>query len=437
MSAICLIVSSTSFSTLKDHFDFCPYFRRVKNKYDIAVIGGGAAGFFAAIEAASAGQQVVLLEKTNKLLTKVEVSGGGRCNVTHDCPYPNQLVKFYPRGGKSLRKAFEQFGPKDTVAWFEERGVPLKTESDGRMFPVSDSSQTIIDCLTAAARNAGVEIRMRTEVESITPENESGFVLALKSAEPLKCGKVIVTTGGFNKAAGYGFVEQLGVKVVPPVPSLFTFNVPDSDLKDLMGLSIPQGTVQIPGTKWKEDGPVLITHWGFSAPAVIKLSAWAAIDLHQRNYHFPILINWTGVGEEAVRETIQEFRETGLRKTIFAHPRFDIPSRLWERLCEKAGIEPSMKHGELPAKIRNRWVEVLVRCPYEVRGKTTFKEEFVTCGGVALSEVNIKTFESKSIPGLFFAGEVLNADGLTGGFNFQHAWTSGFLAGRDAAKRIS
>lgn len=404
---------------------FCP----VKNNYDIAVIGGGAAGFFAAIHAAEKGKSVVLLEKTNKLLTKVLVSGGGRCNVTHDCTYPSQLVKKYPRGGKALHKGFERFGPKETEAWFEKRGVALKTESDGRMFPVTDDSQTIADCLMKAAAKAKVEIRQGCDVEAIKPEKTGGFALKLKSAETINCGKVIVTTGGFNKRSGYGFIEQLGIQVVPPVPSLFTFNVPDSDLKDLMGLSVPNGTVQIPGSKWKEEGPVLITHWGFSAPAVIKLSAWAAIDLHKRKYDFSILINWTGKGEEEVRGEFQELRSSGPRKTIVAHPRFEISARLWERLCEKAGITGIMRYGELPAKTRNRFVEVLVRCPYAVHGKTTFKEEFVTCGGVDLKEINLLTFESKSYSGLYFAGEVLNVDGVTGGFNFQHAWTSGYLAG--------
>jgi predicted Rossmann fold flavoprotein len=290
-----------------------------------------------------------------------------------------------------------------------------------------------VDCLLNAARKAGVEIKLQSEVKSIQPNNGGGFTLVVNDGEKLACSKVIVTTGGFNKKEGYGFIAQLGIEVVPPVPSLFTFNVPDSDLKDLMGISVPNGFVQVPGSPWKENGPVLITHWGFSAPAVIKLSAWAAIDLHSRNYQFPILINWTGLGEEEVQAEFQKFRETGLRKTIVAHPRFNIPARLWEKLCEKAGVSETLPHGELPAKTRNRLVEMLVRCPYSVQGKTTFKEEFVTCGGVDLREVNLKTFESKRIPGLYFAGEVLNVDGVTGGFNFQHAWTSGFLSGKAAA----
>lgn len=406
----------------------------MNNSYEIAIIGGGAAGFFAAIAAAENGNRVVLLEKSNKLLTKVLVSGGGRCNVTHDCSYPSQLVKFYPRGGKSLKKAFGIFGPKETRLWFEKRGVELKTESDGRMFPVTDDSRTIADCLLSEAQKQGVQIRDRSEVENIQPDSEAGFSIKIKSAETLQCAKVIVTTGGFNKVSGYDFIKKLGIEIVPPVPSLFTFNVPDSDLKDLMGLSVPNATVQIPGSKWKENGPVLITHWGFSAPAVIKLSARAAIDLHERNYHFPILINWTGIGEEAVRERLAELRNQHPKKTVYGNAQFDIPARLWEKLCKKAGVETGIRFAELPAKILNRLVEMLIRCSYAVKGKTTFKEEFVTCGGVDLKEVDLTTFESKLLPGLYFAGEVLNVDGLTGGFNFQHAWTSGFLAGSAAGE---
>ncbi len=405
----------------------------MKVQFDVVVIGGGAAGFFAAIHAAQGGQrEVAILEKTSKLLTKVLVSGGGRCNVTHDCMYANKLVKNYPRGGNSLKKAFETFGPTDTVKWFESKGVRLKTEGDGRMFPVSNSSQTIADCLLNEAERAGVDIQIKTEVKAIVPQTGGLFQLETAQGGPIICRKVIVTSGGFSKPETYDFISKLGISIAAPVPSLFTFNVPDSDLKDLMGLSVAKGSVQIPGTGWKQEGPVLITHWGFSAPAVIKLSAWAAIDLNKRSYKFPILINWTGLGEEDVRAALRQMREIHPNKTVKGNACFDISARLWERLCDKAGIVQEVRHAEVPAKSINRLVEMLVRSPFDVSGKTTWKEEFVTCGGVELDEVELHTFESNKIPGLYFAGEVLNVDGITGGFNFQHAWTSGYLAGMSA-----
>lgn len=403
---------------------------------DIAVIGGGASGFFAAIHAASAGSTgVVILEKSNKLLSKVKVSGGGRCNVTHDCTNASQLVQQYPRGGKSLRKGFEKFGVAETRAWFENRGVSLKTEEDGRMFPTTDDSQTIIDCLQNEARKNQVEIRLRTEVTGIQPR-ETGFTMELKNGENLFAKKVIISTGGHNKSGAYDWLRQLGLKIANPLPSLFTFNVPDSDLKDLMGLSVEKGMVQVPGSKWKMEGPLLITHWGFSAPAVIKLSAWAAIDFFERNYQFPILLNWAGKEEQEIRASLSTFREAHPKKVVVGNQLFNISSRLWQRLCEKAGIGADQRYLDLPKKQFNKLVEMLVRSPYQVNGKTTFKEEFVTCGGVELSEINLATFEAKKIPGLYLCGEVLNVDGITGGFNFQHAWTSGYLAGMAAVENI-
>lgn len=405
-----------------------------KTDFNIAVIGGGAAGFFAAIHAADGGKnKVVIFEKTNKLLSKVKVSGGGRCNVTHDCDYPSKLINFYPRGGRSLRKPFEIFGTKKTRQWFETRGVKLKVEEDGRIFPTTDDSQTIIDCLMAESHKNKVSIKLKTEVGKITPADDH-FVLDIKNGNQVYCKKIIVTTGGNNKVQAYDWLKDLGLKIAKPLPSLFTFNVPDSDMKDLQGLSVPAGFVQVPGTKWKQDGPILITHWGFSAPAVIKLSAWAAIDLFERSYQFPILLNWTGLEEEKVREELSSFAQAHPKKVVFTNQLLNIPSRLWQRLCSKAGIESEKRYIDLSKKEFNRLIEMLVRCPYQVNGKTTFKEEFVTCGGVELNEVNLKTFEAKKIPGLFLAGEVLNVDGVTGGFNFQHAWTSGYLSGTSAAQ---
>ncbi len=409
-----------------------PYLRAMpETQIDIAVIGGGAAGFFAAIHAAENGRNVVLFEKSNKLLTKVKVSGGGRCNVTHDCEHTSQLISHYPRGGRSLRKAFNAFGATETRAWFEERGVALKAEEDGRVFPLSDNSQTIIDCLLKETQKAGVQVRMRSEVIRLRPL-DNGFELQLRDGQLLRAKKVIVTSGGHNKMAAYQWLVDLGLKVARPIPSLFTFNVPGSDLKDLMGLSVPQATVQVPGSKWKMVGPLLITHWGFSAPAVIKLSAWAAIDFFERSYQFPILLNWCGQEEEVLRQQLQNFKAAHPKKLVTGNQLFDIPARLWQRLCQKAGISEDQRYLDLSKKQFNRLVEMLLRTPYQVNGKTTFKEEFVTCGGVELSEVELKSFEAKNIPGLYLAGEVLNVDGVTGGFNFQHAWTSGYLAGKAA-----
>ncbi|WP_417593014.1 NAD(P)/FAD-dependent oxidoreductase [Owenweeksia hongkongensis] len=406
----------------------------LQTDYDIVVIGGGAAGFFAAIHAAKgAKQKVVLLEKTNKLLSKVKVSGGGRCNVTHDCDYAAQLINHYPRGGRSLRKPFEIFGTQQTCEWFEKRGVKLKVEEDGRIFPTTDDSQTIINCLFAEAKRNDVTIELKSEVTKII-KKEEGFSLKLKSSALINCKKVIVTTGGQNKASGYDWLKQLGLKIERPIPSLFTFNVPDSDLKDLLGLSVGKGRIQIPGTKWKQDGPILITHWGFSAPAVIKLSAWAAIDLFDKNYQFPILINWTGLYEEATRTVLNDYKKQHPKKVVSTNQLLEIPSRLWQRICHKAEIEEDKRYVDLSKKQFNKLIEMLVRCPFKVNGKTTFKEEFVTCGGVNLKEVDLKTFEAKKIPGLYLAGEVLNVDGVTGGFNFQHAWTSGYLSGTSAAQ---
>ncbi len=398
------------------------------------MIGGGAAGFFAAIQAADQGKnQVSILEKTNKLLSKVKVSGGGRCNVTHDCPYPNKLVQHYPRGGKALRKAFDQFHIKHTIAWFEDRGVKLKVEADGRMFPTTDDSQTIINCLLQEAKKNQIDIQLKCGVERITPK-EKGFELKLNNGETRKVDKVILATGGSNKNSNYDWVRELGLKVNSPIPSLFTFNVPNSELKELMGLSVKSGIVQLPGTNWKQEGPILITHWGFSGPGVIKLSAWAAKELFAKSYQFPVLINWTGKTEEEVRTDLQQFRSESPKKQVRSHNLFGIPVRLWEQLCVKAEISVEQKYADLAKKSFNKLIEHLCKDVYAVNGKTTFKEEFVSCGGLILDELNLKTFEVKKHPGLYAVGELTDVDGVTGGFNFQYAWTSGFLAGNDAKR---
>ncbi|TVR37571.1 MAG: NAD(P)/FAD-dependent oxidoreductase [Cryomorphaceae bacterium] len=402
----------------------------------IVVVGGGAAGFFAAIHAGQSGHPVVLLEKTQKLLAKVAISGGGRCNVTHACPHTSQLVRHYPRGGKQLKKAFDIFGTLHTVHWFESRGVALKTEADGRMFPVSDNSASIVNCLMKEAAKAGVEIRTGWAVQSLQKKPDGMYLLRSKSGAELLTQSLIIAAGGFSKETDYDLFESLNMKTISPVPSLFTFNIPQGGMNDLMGLSVPKAAVQIEGTKWREEGPVLITHWGLSGPAVIKLSAWAARDLHGRAYRFNVLVNWTATGEEEVRNALLTRREKHPRQLPASHSMFDLPARLWHRLLERAGIHQK-PWSEQSNRELNLLTEQLVRSKFEVNGKTTFKEEFVTCGGIDLSEVNLKTFECHAHPGLFFAGEVLNVDGITGGFNFQHAWTSGFLAGTRAAQKMA
>lgn len=397
----------------------------------IAIIGGGAAGFFAAIRAAeNPNNKVEIFEKSSKLLAKVRISGGGRCNVTHHCDYASKLINFYPRGGKSLRKGFEKFGTKDTVNWFESRGVPLKIEEDGRMFPVSEDSESIINCLLNEAKKNRVEIRLKTNILKLNRKGEK-FVLDT-GKEPLLFDKVIVASGGHPKIESYKWLSNLGIKIVEPIPSLFTFNCPKYGMKDLKGLSVPNAIVQLPGTKWKQNGPLLITHWGFSGPVIIKLSAWAAIDLFHKNYQFPILINWLGIGEENARDQFINYKELHPKKKVVGNSFFGLPSRLWSHIVEKSDINDSLRFVDLNKKQINKLLENLIRDNFQVNGKTTFKEEFVTSGGVDLHEVDLSKFELKAIPGLYFVGEILNVDGVTGGFNFQHAWTSGFIAGKNA-----
>jgi len=402
---------------------------------DVVVIGGGAAGFFGAITCAQANPKarVLLLEKSPKLLAKVRVSGGGRCNVTHHCFTPSTFVQHYPRGAKQLKEAFKIFGAKETVDWFEKRGVRLKAEADGRMFPITDNSETIIDCLLQEARRLGVQIRTGAGVDKISPLQASasaGFVLSLSNGESIVAGKVLVSTGGQPKAPQYDWLRALGHKIQAPVPSLFTFNVPASPLKELQGISVPRANVRVAGQKLEYDGPLLITHWGYSGPAVLKLSAWGARFFYEQGYHFTALINWIpAYTETSLREHLQLFRQAHPKKVVAGNPLFGLPQRLWKALTQLAQVEEQTRWAELPAKNSNKLVEVLLRAPIEVKGKTTFKEEFVTCGGVDLSQVNMRTMESKLLPGLYFAGEVLDIDGITGGFNFQAAWTTGYLAG--------
>ncbi|AMJ66089.1 NAD(P)/FAD-dependent oxidoreductase [Hymenobacter sp. PAMC 26628] len=407
----------------------------------VAVLGGGAAGFFGAIACAEAnpGQPVLLLEKTGKLLGKVRASGGGRCNVTHACDSAAQLVAHYPRGGKALKAAFQRFGVADTVAWFAQRGVALKAEADGRMFPTTDSSETIARALEDAARRAGVQVFTNTAVEEITPLPGGGFQLQLagtgRPGPTLAVARLLVATGGQPKSAQYDWLRPLGHAVAEPVPSLFTFNVPESPLRELPGVSVPCARVTLAGEKLHYEGPLLVTHWGVSGPAVLKLSAWGARRLSELNYTGTALINWLpDHTEDTLRPWLHKFRQENGRKGITTNPQLGLPQRLWRTLAEQAGIGPDLRWSDLPAKSQNRLLELLLRTPLAVRGKTTYKEEFVTCGGISLADVDLQTMQSRCVPGLYFAGEVLDIDGITGGFNFQAAWTTGFLAGLAMAK---
>ncbi len=402
----------------------------LQERFDLIVIGGGAAGFFGAINAAEnkRGLKVLILEKSSKLLSKVKVSGGGRCNVTHYCFEPTPLSKHYPRGQKELKKLFREFQAKDTVAWFEKHGVTLKVEEDGRMFPTTNNSQTIIDCFLREAEKLNVEIKLTQEVIRIE-KREDGFHIHT-SNRLFIASKVLIAVGGYNKPENYKWLSALGHDIVQPIPSLFTFNDSAKEFIDLMGVAVPDAEVKIAGSNLNQRGPVLITHWGLSGPAVIKLSAWAAVDLHKVNYTFTALVNWTGHPETVVRSMLMKLKNESSKKKILTNPLFNLPKRLWEFLSIKCGIEEHKIWADLSHKVINRLIELLVACPFKIKGKTTFKEEFVTCGGVSLNDIDLNSMESKKVPGLYLAGEVLNIDGETGGFNFQAAWTTAWVAAR-------
>ena len=408
----------------------------MKNSHFI-IIGAGAAGIFAAanLSVSHPGIQVTVLEKSPKLLSKVKVSGGGRCNVTNSCKEPHLLIKNYPRSNKKLAQAFGQFGTEDTVRWFEERGVKLKTEPDGRIFPQSDDSQTIIDCLLKACEKNGVKILSRTGVDQIV-QQEKGFRLITATGKDMYCDKLLVATGGGNKPEAYHWLEKLGHTIAPPVPSLFTFNLKDKAITELAGVSVPEVTVKIAGTKLEQKGPILITHWGLSGPVVLRTSAWGARILHDKSYSYTVLVNWLSeLKEPEARKALETYKSKHPKQKIISNPLFSLPKRLWEFLCTKAGIGAETLWNNYSGKSYNRLINILVTDEYQASGKTTFKEEFVTCGGISLSEVDLQTMESGICPGLYFAGEVLDIDGITGGFNFQAAWTTGWLAAQAMADR--
>ncbi|HEY5462932.1 MAG TPA: NAD(P)/FAD-dependent oxidoreductase [Hanamia sp.] len=407
-------------------------------KQKLIVIGGGAAGFFCAVNAAAQNSEmeVTLIEKSNKLLSKVKVSGGGRCNVTHSCFSISEMIKKYPRGENFLKQAFHYFFTTDTINWFEKRNIKLKTETDGRMFPASNTSETIINCLLQEANKYHVEILMNREIIKIekrsTEENTNRFRVVCKGGIFLEADFVCIACGGFHKPDQYKWLAELGHTFESPVPSLFTFNVPNNPVSELMGISVGNVQVKINGTKFSQNGPILITHWGFSGPAVLKLSAFAAKELFNKNYDFSISINWLNdYHENSLLEKLKLMRhELAAKKIINKNP-FSLPQRLWEYHLQQCGINSEIRWADLPSKQQNQLAKQLCTQQFNVKGKTTFKEEFVTAGGIKLNEIDANTMQSKIVPNLFFAGEILDVDGITGGFNFQHAWTSGWIAAKE------
>lgn len=404
------------------------YFSAVGQAMEVAVIGGGAAGFFAAISVKSAypEAQVTIFEKSQKLLAKVQVSGGGRCNVTNGSTSISELAKAYPRGGKQMKKALAVFNTKHIVDWFENRGVELYTQEDGRVFPRSDSSQTVIDLFLQECEKLGIAIKTGSTVVSLTLRSNQ---LELVFANGQKTfDKVIVASGGSPKREGLKWLEDLGHKIEEPVPSLFTFNLPKDPVIELMGVVAPNAIVGLQGSKLRSQGPLLVTHWGFSGPAALKLSAFGARLLHEKAYSFNLQVNWCGAPSTEVSTQLESYIQENPNKLLSNIKPFDLPERLWDFLLEKSTLPNKKIWGELGKKGLNKLIELLTNDIYSVKGKTTFKEEFVTCGGVSWESVDPKTMKSKAYPGLYFAGEVLDVDGITGGYNFQAAWTTAFIA---------
>jgi len=408
-------------------------------KKRLLVIGGGAAGFFCAINAARQNPllEVVIAERSNKLLAKVKVSGGGRCNVTHACFDIAVMSRQYPRGSNFVKKTFHRFFTTDTIMWFEERGVRLKTEKDGRMFPDTDSSQTIINCLLKEAEKYGVKIKMNSEVKKINV-HQAMFNVQFSKEKDIEVDFVCIASGGYPKFSMFDWIKELGHTIEEPVPSLFTFNMPGNPITKLMGITVENVKVKIPEIKLEEHGPLLITHWGLSGPVVLRLSAWGARELAIRNWQFSILVNWLPeFNEEILREKFQQLRfDIASQKLANKNP-FGLPSRLWEFLIDQSGINAETRWADLPVKDQNRLIKNLCVFVCNVNGKTSFKEEFVTAGGIRLDEIDSQTMMSKKLPNLYFAGEVMNVDAITGGYNFQHAWTSGFIAADSIAKNAS
>lgn len=407
----------------------------MNTNYDILVIGGGAAGFFTACNAAEGlpEARIGILERGSDVLGKVKVSGGGRCNVTHAEFIPNELAKRYPRGEKELLGPFHSFMTGDTMEWFESRGVPLKIEDDGRVFPVSDDSQTIIDCLLKEARTHHIEVLTNQSVKDISIGAPGFHIITSKNTFHAK--KLVICTGSNSKI--WQLLEKLGHTIIPPVPSLFTFNIEDPRIDGLAGVATSvhvEVKLDEKNPELSSNGPLLITHWGMSGPAILKLSAWGARELAKVDYQFGIRINWLEhISFEEAENQLKVFTNQLGKKTLMKYPQFGLPKRLWERLSGYVGIAPEQTWAELTKKDRYALAQELTHSVFQVNGKSTFKEEFVTAGGVNLKEVNFKTFESKVVPGMYFAGEVLNIDAITGGFNFQNAWTGGYMVAKELA----
>jgi predicted Rossmann fold flavoprotein len=404
----------------------------LNSKYDIIIIGGGAAGFFTAINIVEKNPKlkVAILERGKNVLEKVRISGGGRCNVTHACFVPNDLVKFYPRGEKELKGPFHQFCSGDTIEWFEKHGVELKIEEDGRMFPVSNSSQTIIDCFLKAAQKLKIDVLTGHSVQELY-QGENYWKISTNQ-EAFSCRKVVMATGSNPKM--WELLQNLGHSIIEPVPSLFTFNIKDVRIKDLMGLSTV-ASVKVKKSKLQASGSLLITHWGMSGPGILRLSAWGARELADKKYQFAIQVNWLNETdfEEAI-DLLKTIKEENSKKLVSKYAHFELPKRLWENLVKASGITEETKWADVNKKQLNTLAEQLTNAEFQVNGKSTFKEEFVTAGGIDLKEVNFKTMESKVLPNLFFAGEILNIDAITGGFNFQNAWTGGFIVAENIAQ---
>lgn len=402
-----------------------------QTNWDVIIVGGGPAGFFAGIRCAESNPtlNVLIIEKAQQTLGKVLISGGGRCNVTHACFDPAQLITYYPRGGAALRGAFTRFQPEDTIKWFEKHGVKLKAESDGRMFPVTDSSETIAECLRESAKKAGVFVQAGMSLQKVESLTENGFRLEVQSEAKLlhlQTKKLLLATGSDPKTRE--IVKSLGHSIEEPVPSLFTFNISDKRLEGLAGVSIESVTVKM--DLFTQRGPLLITHWGLSGPAVLRLSAWGARILFEKKYHATLFINWLGdTSFEKTLDVLQKHKawHENARKKVLTEPAFtQLPARLWKQLAYFIGEK---NWGDITKAEIRKLAEELTAGQFEIKGKGQFKEEFVTCGGVRLDEVNFKTMQSRVVENLFFAGEVLDIDGITGGFNFQSSWTTGWLAG--------